>query len=190
MKSAFLRITILSTMLLLGLMGMAACASTAPPPSQAGEAVIALSSSAFADGATIPDKFTCKGENVSPPLKWDGVPKGTESLTLIMDDPDAPIKDFTHWVIFNLPADARELTEAVPKDESLPSGALQGQNGLMQLGYFGPCPPPGKPHHYGFALYALDKKLDLAAGASKQQVLEAMQGHILGRGQLTGIYQR
>jgi len=190
MKSVFLRITILSAMLLLGLVGIAACSSQAPPPGQPGEAVISLSSPAFADGATIPDKYTCKGENVSPALKWDGVPNGTKSLALIMDDPDAPIGTFTHWVIFDLPPETRELSEAVPKDERLPSGALHGKNGMMQLGYFGPCPPPGKPHHYGFALYALDTRLDLAAGASKGQVLEAMQGHILGRGQLTGLYQR
>jgi Raf kinase inhibitor-like YbhB/YbcL family protein len=107
-----------------------------------------------------------------------------------MDDPDAPVGTFTHWVIFNLPPETKELTEAVPKDERLASGALHGKNGMMQLGYFGPCPPPGKPHHYNFVLYALDKKLDLAAGASKQQVLEAMQGQILGRGQLIGLYQR
>jgi len=107
-----------------------------------------------------------------------------------MDDPDAPGGVFTHWVLFNIPSDSRELLEAVPTQAQLPSGALQGKNDFGRVGYGGPCPPPGRPHRYRFTLYALDQALDLKAGASKKQVLDAMPGHILGQGQLTGTYQR
>ena len=107
-----------------------------------------------------------------------------------MDDPDAPGRVFTHWVLFNLPTDSRELPEAVPVQAQLPDGSLQGKNDFRKNGYGGPCPPPGRPHRYQFTLYALDQLLDLEAGASKQQVIDAMQGHILAWGQLTGIYQR
>ena len=146
-----------------------------------------LTSPAFADGAEIPVKYTCHGQNVSPPLDWSQGPVGTASFALIMDDPDAA---YTHWVIFNLPPDTRGLPEALPKDGTLASGALQGKNGGGSIRYIGPCPPRGTPHHYRFTLYALDKSLDLATGASKEQVLQAMQGHILAQSQLVGLYQR
>ncbi|MBM4446169.1 MAG: YbhB/YbcL family Raf kinase inhibitor-like protein [Chloroflexi bacterium] len=153
-------------------------------------AAFVITSSAFVAGAKIPVKYTCEGQNVSPPLDWNQVPAGTASFALIVDDPDAPFGVFTHWVIFNLPPDTRGLPEAVPKDGKLASGALQGKSGAGKIGYFGPCPPSGSPHHYRFTLCALDKSLDLAAGASKEQVLQAMQGHILAESQLIGIYQR
>jgi Raf kinase inhibitor-like YbhB/YbcL family protein len=149
-----------------------------------------ITSPAFADGAEIPVKYSCDGENVSPPLDWSEVPTGTASFALILDDPDAPVGVFTHWVIFNLPPDTRGLPEALPKDGTLASGALQGKNGGGNIRYIGPCPPRGTPHHYRFTLYALDKSLDLATGASKDQVLQAMQGHILAQSQLVGLYQR
>jgi len=155
-----------------------------------GEATLSLSSLAFHDGQNIPAKYSCEGENVSPPLTWNEPPAGTQSFVLIVDDPDAPIGVFTHWVLFNIPSGSRELPEAVPTQGELPSGALQGKNGFKRLGYGGPCPPRGGPHRYRFILYALDKRLDLTAGVSRQQVLGAMQGHILARGQLTGTYQR
>jgi len=151
---------------------------------------LSVSSSVFEEGGEIPAKYTCEGENISPPLSWGEAPAGTGSFALIMDDPDAPIGVFTHWVLFNLPPDSRELPEGVPAEGKLASGALQGNNGLSQIGYFGPCPPPGAVHHYGFTLYALDRTLDLAVGASKEQVLEAMRGHILAQGQLVGTYKR
>lgn len=172
------------------IVSLAGCTSPAPPPSAVGEPAISLTSMSFTDGSTIPVKYTCRGENVSPPLKWEGVPSATKSLVLIMDDPDAPIKNFTHWVVFNLPSDIRELSEGIPGEERLSNGALQGKNGAMQIGYFGPCPPPGGPHHYNFVVYALDTILDLDAGASKQQVLSVMDGHIIGSGQLVGLYQQ
>jgi hypothetical protein len=160
------------------------------PPPDASKAVFAITSSAFMTGAEIPVKYTCDGQNVSPPLEWSQEPAGTASFALIVDDPDAPLRAFTHWIIFNLPPDTRGLSEAVPKDGKLAGGALQGKNGFSNIGYSGPCPPPGSPHRYRFTVYALDKPLNLAAGVSKEQVLAAMQGHILAQPQLIGIYQR
>ena len=107
-----------------------------------------------------------------------------------MDDPDAPGGVFTHWLLFNIPPDSRELPEAVPAQAELASGALQGKTDFGRTGYGGPCPPPGRPHRYQFTLYALDQPLDLEGGASKKQLLSAMEGHILAQGQLTGTYQR
>lgn len=152
--------------------------------------VLPVSSPAFREGNTVPTKYTCQGQDVSPPLAWSEPPAGSQSLALIMDDPDAPGGVFTHWVLFNIPSDSRELPEAVPAQPQLPSGAIQGKNDFGRLGYGGPCPPPGRPHRYQFTLYALDRLLDLKSGASKKQVLEAMQGHILAQGQLTGMFQR
>lgn len=151
---------------------------------------LSISSPVFQEGEGIPAKYSCEGQDISPPLAWGEPPADTNSFALIVDDPDAPGRVFTHWVLFNLPADSRELPEAVPAQPQLSSGALQGKNDFGKTGYGGPCPPPGRPHRYQFTLYALDQLLDLKSGASKQQVLEAMQGHILGQGQLTGTYQR
>lgn len=147
--------------------------------------VLSVLSPAFQEGNRIPTKYTCQGQDISPPLAWGEPPEGTQSFALILDDPDAPGGVFTHWVLFNIPSDSRELPEAV-----LPSGALQGKNDFGRIGYGGPCPPPGRPHRYQFTLYALDQRLDLEAGVFKKQLLGAMQRHVLGSGQLTGIYQR
>jgi Raf kinase inhibitor-like YbhB/YbcL family protein len=189
------KIGLLSSSLFLVLAAIAGCARPAPPeetaPNDSDKVPLVITSPAFADGADIPVKYTCNGQNISPALNWAQVPAGTASFALIMDDPDAA---YTHWVIFNLPPDAHGLPEAVPKDDKLASGALQGKIGSGGIGYptgyFGPCPPKGAPHHYRFTLYALDTPLDLAAGASKEQVLLAMDGHILGQTQLVGLYQR
>ncbi len=151
---------------------------------------LSISSTAFQEGESIPARYTCEGDDVSPLLRWDEPPRGTGSLALIMDDPDAPVGVFTHWVILNIPPDSRELPEALATQAELPGGARQGKNDFGRTGYGGPCPPPGRPHRYRFTLYALDQPLDLKAGASKKQVLEAMSGHILAQGQLTGTYQR
>jgi len=151
---------------------------------------LSLSSIAFQDGERIPVKYTCEGQDISPPLMWSEPPPGTQSLALIVDDPDAPGGVFTHWVLFNILPDSRELPEAVPTQAQLPSGALQGKNDFGRVGYGGPCPPHGRPHRYYFTLYALDRVLGLKAGVFKKQVLDAMKGHILVQGKLTGIYQR
>ena len=152
--------------------------------------VLAVSSPAFKEGEKIPIKYTCDGQDVSPALTWGEPPVGAQSLALIVDDPDAPVGVFTHWVIFNIPSDSRQLVEVIPTQAQLPSGALQGKNDFGRIGYGGPCPPPGRPHRYQFTLYALDQPVDLKAGVSKKQLLGVMQGHILAQGQLTGAYQR
>ncbi len=153
-------------------------------------AALLLTSSAFQEGESIPRQYTDDGANVSPPLAWSEPPTGTRSLALICDDPDAPRGTWVHWVLFNLPADLRELPENVPSDAVLENEARQGRNDFGKLGYGGPAPPRGKPHRYFFKLYALDVVLPLTAGASKAQLLEAMKGHILAEGQLMGKYQR
>ena len=149
-----------------------------------------LESPTFQEGAKIPKKYSCEGWDFSPPLTWNEIPEKTESLALTMNDPDAPGSVFVHWVIFNLPSSSRELLEGVSPVPQLPSGALQGKNDFGKFGYGGPCPPPGSPHRYCFALYALDKQLELQAGASQKQVLSAIEGHILAQSQLKGSYRR
>ncbi len=149
-----------------------------------------MSSPAFQDMDKIPTKYTCAGQGISPPLSWSEAPSGTQSFVLIVDDPDAPIGTFTHWIMFNIPPSSRGLPEAVPAQAQLSDGTVQGKNGFGKIGYAGPCPPPGRPHRYQFILYALDQALNLKAGASKEQVLDAIQGHVLAQGQLTGTYQR
>jgi len=151
---------------------------------------IEVSSTAFKEGATIPKQYTGDGKDVSPPLRWSEPPQGTKSFALICDDPDAPRKTWVHWVLFNIPAQQRELKEAVPAQQELPNGAKQGKNDFGKIGYGGPAPPPGKPHRYFFKLYALDTQLDLPAGATKDQLVAAMKDHILAEGQLMGLYSR
>jgi Raf kinase inhibitor-like YbhB/YbcL family protein len=149
-----------------------------------------LSSTSFQDGSRIPAKYTCSGANISPQLAWSAPPAGTVSLALTVTDPDAPRGTWVHWVMYNLPAGTRALPEGLPALGQLPDGALQGRNDFGEIGYGGPCPPPGSPHHYIFTLYALDSKLNLPVGATRAQVEAAMQGHILASGRLVGIYQR
>jgi len=154
-----------------------------------GEMDIILTSSAFKEGEIIPARYACDGENLSPPLNWSEPPESTGAFTLTLDDPDAPAGNFNHWVIYNIPATARQLQEGMSAKEKFNDGTLQGHNGAAQTGYFGPCPPFGV-HHYVFTLYALDAPLTLQPGAARKQVLEAMNNHILAKGKLTGIYQR
>ena len=149
-----------------------------------------LTSSAFTEGGVIPAKHTCDDKNVSPSLKWSGVPAGTKALALIADDPDAPAGTWVHWVLYDLPATATELPEDVPKSQYAADGAKQGLNDFRHLGYGGPCPPPGKPHRYFFKLYALDTPLDLKPGATKKDVERAMEKHVLAQTQLMGTYKR
>ena len=159
-------------------------------PEEGGKVMtLLLTSSAFSQGDPIPTKYTCDGDDVSPPLSWGDPPEGTASFALINDDPDAPAGTWVHWVLYNLPADARSLPEAVPSDAELPDGSRQGQNSWQRLGYGGPCPPSGT-HRYFFELNALDTALDLASGANKEEVLKAMEGHILGQTELMGVYSR
>lgn len=142
-----------------------------------------IRSPAFADGAAIPDGFTCDGANASPPLRFQRIPRGAKDVALIVTDPDAPIGTFVHWVAWRLPR------RGVP-EQSLPASVQQGTNGRGVQGWSGPCPPPGDAHHYVFALTALSKRLDLAPGATADELRRAMKGTVLARARLVGTYQR
>jgi Raf kinase inhibitor-like YbhB/YbcL family protein len=148
-----------------------------------------IESSAFANGQPIPQKFTCQGADISPALTWSGAPDNTKSFALIVDDPDAPVGTWVHWVFFNLPTGTQSLPENVSTSEHTQNG-VQGINDFKKIGYGGPCPPPGKPHRYFFKLYALDTTVALIPGATKQDVEKAMQGHVLAHTELMGTYQR
>jgi Raf kinase inhibitor-like YbhB/YbcL family protein len=158
-----------------------------------------LTSTAFKEGEFIPRKYTgdwpsehsnVNEVNVSPPLHWSGAPENTKSLALLCEDPDAPSGMWVHWVLFNVPPGTAELAEAIPTEPSLPSGARQGKNDFGKIGYGGPKPPQGQTHRYYFRIYALDTVLDLKEGASRQQLLDAIKGHILAVGVLMGKYAR
>ena len=151
---------------------------------------IKITSPGFAEGQPIPSKYTCDGDNVSPPLSWNQVPPSAKTLVLICDDPDAPAGTWVHWVLYDLPAATRELPESVERREVLSNGASQGRNDFNQIGYGGPCPPKGGPHRYYFKLYALDRDLGLKPGARKKEVEQALKGHIVGEGQLMGTYKK
>ena len=148
-----------------------------------------LTTSSFQDNH-IPAKFTCNGAGVSPQLAWSAPPAGTASFALIVTDPDAPGRTFVHWVLYNLPVGTQALPEGLPGLGQLTDGSRQGRNDFGEIGYGGPCPPPGSPHHYVFTLYALDAKLNLPVGATRAQVEAAMQRHILAKGELVGLFQR
>jgi Raf kinase inhibitor-like YbhB/YbcL family protein len=155
-----------------------------------GAMALHITSPDFSEGETIPKKFTCDAQDVSPKLEWNKPPANTGSFALIMDDPDAPAGTWVHWVLYDLPADAKELPERVPRQEQLAGGARQGRNDFGKIGYGGPCPPPGKPHRYFFKLYALDTRLNLKSGATKADLERAMKGHILAQAELIGRYGR
>ena len=148
-----------------------------------------IKSSVFETGGMISKKYTCDGEDVSPPLSWDGIPEGTKSLALISDDPDAPMGTWVHWVMYNIPPSVKELKEGFPTDKKLHDGTLQGITDFKKIGYGGPCPPSGI-HRYYFKLYALDTKLNLEPGATKKQLLSAMEGHLLAQAEVMGKYKR
>lgn len=149
-----------------------------------------LRSSSFEDGANIPVRFTCDGDNVSPPLEWSAPPDGTRAFVLIADDPDAPRGTWLHWTLYDLPQTERALAAQVPASPALPSGARQGRNGFGRIGYGGPCPPPGQGHRYYFRLFALDAPVGLAPGASRHDLESAMRGHVLAQAELMGRYRR
>jgi Raf kinase inhibitor-like YbhB/YbcL family protein len=149
----------------------------------AGQPQMKISSSAFSEGAAIPPKFTCDGEDTSPPLKIEGVPPAARTLVLVVDDPDAPTGLFTHWMVWNID----------PKTSSVGAGSApagtQGKNDFGKTAYGGPCPPSGT-HRYYFKIFALDQQLNLSAGAGRKQLDAAMKGHVIGQGQLMGRYTK
>lgn len=180
-------------------------AGTPEPPATAGsglakellespEAGLGLSSEAFQDGEAIPDQHAAEGQNLSPALSWEAGPEGTRSYALVMEDPDAPMATpYVHWLLYNVPAGTRQLAGAIPGRPQLaqPDGALQGRNDHGSMGYFGPKPPrDDPPHHYHFQVFALDTQLDLPYGASRAELLNAMEGHVLATGNLVGTFER
>jgi Raf kinase inhibitor-like YbhB/YbcL family protein len=149
-----------------------------------------LTSSAFAEGQAIPVKYSCKGSDMSPPLEWgEELPQGTKSLALIVDDPDAPMGTWVHWVLWNIPTTAHGWPENTPTDPELVNGAMQGKTSAGGSGYHGPCPPSGT-HRYFFKLYALNTKLSLPAGADKDALFQAMDGHVLAQVELMGTFSK
>jgi Raf kinase inhibitor-like YbhB/YbcL family protein len=161
--------------------------ATAAAPASA----FTLSSPAFEHERAIPAAHGCDDANVSPPLVWSEVPDGTKSFALVVDDPDAPAGTFVHWVLYEIAAETRELPRAVPAAIERPgSGMKQGRNDFRDIGYGGPCPPPGAAHRYVFRLYALDDVLGLAPGAAKGDLLAAMRGHVLAEATLVGTFAR
>lgn len=154
-----------------------------------GGVTMELASSAFEHGGMIPRTHTCDGEDVSPPLTWDHLPAGTESLALICDDPDAPGGTWVHWVYCDIPPDPRGLPGGIAPEDRPPQGGVQGINDFRRIGYGGPC-PPGGTHRYFFTLYALDTRLGLEPGITKARLLKAMEGRVLEQAQLMGTYRR
>lgn len=157
--------------------------------SYGGKMAISFYSPSFENAGIIPSKHTCDGSDVSPRLIWSNLPVGTKSIALICDDPDAPVGTWVHWVVYNIPPKVTELPENQPRTEKLPNGAFQGKNSWGKIGYGGPCPPSGI-HRYFFKLFALDILLNLKPGATKEELLKEMQGHILGHAEFYGKYSR
>jgi Raf kinase inhibitor-like YbhB/YbcL family protein len=167
--------------------------SSTPPnqvqQQQNSSVTVHLTSAVFGNNTSIPDKYTCNGVSISPPLSWTVGPEGTKSYALIVNDPDAPRGVFNHWVIFNIPAAVYGLDENTPKNATVEGVGVQGVNGARNTGYTGPCPPSGT-HHYIFTLYVLDTLLDTAPNSAKEQVLNAMEGHVLATSVLVGLYSK
>jgi Raf kinase inhibitor-like YbhB/YbcL family protein len=149
-----------------------------------------LTSGAFKQGQAMPKLHTCDGADLSPPLAWTAPPAGTKSLALVCDDPDAPVGTWVHWVLYDVPATARQLPQGMAATPILGDGSRQGVNDFKRSGYGGPCPPRGAPHRYFFRLHALDAALGLDPGATKAKLVQAMEGHVLGRAELMGRYGR
>ena len=173
---------------------VSACAPAGTPstaPAQAADSTMtfAITSPAFAQEGSIPVDYACTGKNISPPLAWTEPPAGIKSFALIVDDPDAGSNPWVHWVIFDIPASARGLDEALPADAQLSDGSIQGRTSAGSSGYHGPCPPSGT-HHYDFKLYALDAMLELSGDVNKEVVLAAMEGHILANAELIGTFKK
>ena len=177
--------------LLAAVLAVTASAAIAQAP-----AALTVTSSTLKAGETIPAQYTADGRNITPPLQWSGALSSTREFAVVCDDPDVPMpQPFVHWVIYKIPGTARGLPENIPIDPAaqMPAeiaGALQGTSGFRGAIYRGPAPPPGKPHHYHFKVYAIDAVLDLAPGLTKSELLEAIKGHVVGEGELVVVYER
>jgi Raf kinase inhibitor-like YbhB/YbcL family protein len=148
-----------------------------------------LSSNAFENEGDVPDLYTCRSKNISPPLSFDNAPEGTRSYALIMVDLDTPVGTITHWLVYNIPADFRELSEGIPAGRHLANGLNQGRNGMFRFGYMGPCPPWGR-HRYLFRLFALDRMLPSGGALNRRKLLRMMEPHILAEAVLLGYYAK
>jgi len=153
-----------------------------------GAASLTITSPAIRDGGRIPVTFTCRGSDKSPPLVWSGIPQGTKSLALIVQDPDAPGRTFIHWVAFNIPADSKGLDSGIPNRAEIPSGGIQGKNSFGRIGYGGPCPPSGPAHHYHFRLFALDETLPADSNMTAEKLEELMNGHVKADAEFVGVF--
>ncbi len=174
-------------------LALAGAGQPSRPTAEEGAAMaMTVSSPAFRAGAAVPVRHTCDGEDVSPRLEWTDPPAGTRAFALIVDDPDAPVGDWVHWVVVDIPATARALPEGIARADRIPGlePARQGRNDFGRLGWGGPCPPPGKAHRYFFKLYALGGPLGLAAGATKAEVEKRIAGRTLAKAEMYGTYAR
>lgn len=184
-----IKLMLLLTILTIPLL-LAGCTSPTPPPAEPGTLTLVLTSDAFPADGTIPVRYACDGEGLSPPLSWSNVPEGTRSFALIFEDPDAPIGTYTHWVLYHIPGEMRELPAGIPPGHELTGGELQGVNSARKAAYAGPCPPSGITHRYVLTLWALDDAVDPSGTVDAATLRKAMDGHVLGTGQLTGTYRR
>lgn len=196
---------ILGATLILGV-GVGARAQEAPPRPAGPPPSLVMWSSSFRDLSRIPTQYTCAATTpppsgprsistgISPMIGWTNAPAGTVSFVLILHDPDAHVPkaptDITHWIVFNIPAGTTALGEDIPPGAPLPDGTLQGTNIMGKAGFQGPCAPPGAPHHYTFELLALDEKLDPPLGATREQIEDAVKGHVLGSAVYIGLFNR
>jgi Raf kinase inhibitor-like YbhB/YbcL family protein len=177
-----------TSIMIISIFALFALRDTALAASKGGKPM-EIKSPAFAMGGMIPPKYSCTGENVSPPLTWKEVPMGTKSIAIITDDPDAPMGSWVHWVFYDIPASVHSLGESIPQGKKPAVGGTQGMNDSRNLGYDGPCPPSGT-HRYYFKVYALDTALGLPPGATKKDVVKAMDGHVLGESVLMGKFSK
>jgi Raf kinase inhibitor-like YbhB/YbcL family protein len=161
-----------------------------PPTGTPSAEGFTISSNSFGMDQPIPVRYTCEGADISPSLSWENPPSGTQSFTLVVDDPDAPSGSFTHWLLYDLPASAVFLPENIEDGERPAAGGVQGTNDGSRIGYTGPCPPQGSLHRYVFVLYALDILLELEPGASRADLVAAMEEHVLDEATLTGTFER
>ncbi|HTY52611.1 MAG TPA: YbhB/YbcL family Raf kinase inhibitor-like protein [Methanomicrobiales archaeon] len=160
------------------------------PAGKGGGPALNVSSGAFPRDGQVPVAYTCDGANISPPLSWGGVPEGTASIAVVVTDPDAAGRPFVHWAAYNIPPGTREIPAGAPGRRALPAGSLEGTNDFGKTGYAGPCPPPGKPHHYHFTVSALDMTIAPGGRQDGRTLVQAMAGHILAQGEIVGTYQR